>query len=128
MKSLTKISRRPDVIIYPSGRIDIKARVSKLLSLRDGDVIDVLSHRGECLLYVRHRRDEIVGSYNGTVHISNKFIRFCNNLRCYSPSLTNAIFAEIGAEKTSKLNLPAGEPVIIEGIGKAIPLITHNPL
>lgn len=116
------------MLFYQSGRIDIKARVSKQLSLCEGDVIDVASHKGEYLLYVRHRRCDIVGSHEATVHASNKYRRTSNNLRTYSKQLTNAVYEIAGCDKASPLRLPAGEPVNIEGIGIAIPLITRNPL
>ncbi len=128
MTSLLKNSRRPDVSFYPDGRIDITSRIAKQLSLGEGDVIDVAIHKGEYLLYVRHKKENIVGAYEATVHATKKYKTAAYNMRAYSLKLTNALFCETGRENTEPLRLPAGSPVNIEGIGIAIPLITRNPL
>jgi len=128
MTSLLSNSRRPDVSFYKKGTIDISSRIAKQLSLADGDVIDVLEHNGEYLLYVRHKRDNIIGRYEGLVHPIHNKKSFTNRFRVYSRKLTEAIFRVAGREEAALLHLPAGLPVNVAGIGIAIPLITRNPL
>ena len=128
MTSLLKYTRRPDVSFYPNGRIDITSRIAKQLSLNDGDVIDVFSHKGEYMLYVRHKKENIVGAYEATVHATKKYKIAAYNMRAYSIRLTHALFTQTCHENTEPLRLPAGSPVNLEGIGIAIPLITRNPL
>ena len=128
MTSLITNSRKPDITFYPNGRIDIKARIAKLLSLGDGDVINVAKHNREYLLYVRQKKNEIVGQYEGTVHVSKKGKFSTHNMRTYSLQLTNAMYKEVGMEITTPLRLPAGDVTAVDGIGIAIPLITRCPL
>lgn len=128
MRPLLNTSRRPDVSFYRKGKIDISSRIAKQLSLAEGDVIDVAEHKGEYLLYVRHKRDNIIGRYEGLVHPIHNKKSFTNRFRVYSRKLTEAIFQVAGREDAALLYLPAGLPVNVDGIGIAIPLITRNPL
>ena len=54
IQSLLEKSRKADISFHRNGKIDITARVARLLSLRRGDVIDVGVDNTECFLYVRH--------------------------------------------------------------------------
>lgn len=129
MTSLLPNTRRPDIIFHPNGRIDITARIAKMLNLQGGDVIDVALSNGEYLLYVRLRATECVGRHDATVHPTNKGKRRNNNFRAYSRRLCKAMRSAISGLSTEKsLRLPAGTPVLIEQNLTAIPLITHNPL
>jgi len=128
MTSLLSNSRRPDVTFYSNGTIDISARIAKQLALADGDVIDVLHNNGEYLLYIRHKKSDIIGRYEGTVHPINNSKAFTNRFRVNSRKLAEAIFKAAGKEHAKVLHLPAGLHVTVEGYGTAIPLITRNPL
>ena len=128
MTSLLHNTRRYDVSFRQNGEIYIKAHIAKQLSLKDGDVINVLSHKGEYMLYVIHKAKDIIGKHEGVVHPTKRYKLIANNLRAYSRNLTKAIFEVSGREGEEILKLHAGEPVDVEGIGIAIPLITRNPL
>lgn len=132
MQSIVPNSRRPDVTFYPNGRIDISSHVAVQLGLRRGDVIDVAVHKGEFLLYVRHRTEDVVcGRYEAHVYPSCKGKKHANNLRTYSRKLCKAMYNAsrlTTEEQHLKLRLPAGEAVTIDHYGTAIPLITRNPL
>lgn len=127
MTSLLPNSRRPDVTFYPDGRIDITARIAKVLHLQQGDVIDVAMQYGECLLYVRLRSSECVGRHKATVYATNKGKHQANNFRAYSHQLCRAIIKE-SEVAAGPARLPAGSPVIFGPNGTAVPLITRNPL
>ena len=91
MTSLLPNSRRPDVIFHPNGRIDITARIAKVLQLQNGDVIDVAVSYEEYLLYVRLRATKCVGRHEATVHPTNKGKHRNNNFRAYSQRLCKSI-------------------------------------
>ena len=38
-----RISRKPDILLFGNGRIDISARVANMLSLDLGDVVNITS-------------------------------------------------------------------------------------
>lgn len=130
MQSLVPNSRRPDVTFYPYGRIDISSRVAVVLGLQRGDVIDVAEHKGEYLLYVRQRVEDVVGRHEASVFPSKKGKNHANNFRSYSRKLCEAIYntSRQSLDDYKKLRLPVGEPVTIENYGTAIPIITRNPL
>ena len=134
MTSLLPNSRRPDVTFYPDGRIDITARIAKILELQSGDVIDVAAHYGEYLLYVRLRASGCVGRHEAQVYPSKRGKYKANNFRAYSKTICCAIrkAATVPGCKTAgesnPLRLPAGTHVTFGIYGTAIPLITSNPL
>ena len=126
MTSLLPNSRRPDVIFHSNGRIDITARIARMLQLQNGDVIDVAVSCEEYLIYVRLRAAECVGRHEATVHPTNKGN---NNFRAYSHRLCKSIRSILNGFPAEKpLRLPAGSPVIFGPNGTAVPLITRNPL
>ena len=47
MKSILGNTRKADITFHDNGRINISARVSKLLELSHGDVIDIMDGQGE---------------------------------------------------------------------------------
>lgn len=124
MTSLLPQSRRPDVTFRKDGRIDITARIAKMLHLQHGDVIDIALQNDEYLLYVRMRSDDLVGRHEAQCKQTNVRGR---NYRCYSKHLADAII-EASAKEEELVKLPAGSPIIFGPNGTAIPLITRNPL
>jgi len=129
MTSLLPNSRRPDVIFHPNGRIDITARIAKVLQLQNGDVIDVAVSYDEYLLYVRLRAAECVGRYEATVHPTNKGKHDSNNFRAYSHRLYTSIKQVSRVSDNRPIRLPAGSAVILGPNGStAVHLITRHPL
>jgi hypothetical protein len=129
MTSLIPNTRRPDISFHPDGRIDITARIAKLLQLEDGDVIDVAKSFDEYLLYVQLRADKCEGRHEATVHPTNKGKRSSNNFRAHSRRLCQSMrVASGGSPADEPLRLPAGALVRFGRYGFAIPLITRNPL
>lgn len=128
MTSLLPNSRRPDVSFYPDGRIDITARIAKMLELQSGDVIDVAAHYGEYLLYVRLRASECVGRHEAQVYPTKKGKRPSHNFRAYSHSLNQELLKVVYGKSSMAARLPAGTPVTFGIYGVAVPLITQNPL
>lgn len=123
MVSLLGNTRRPDISFYRDGRIDITSRVARSLELCDGDVIDVMKHKSEFYLYVRYRNYEILGKHEAQCHSTK---RHSNHFRAHSVRLCSAILRECDTSHAALL--PAGETVILDGIGPAITLITHSIL
>lgn len=128
MPNLLNRIRRPDVTFYPGGRIVISSRIAQKLSLQKGDVIDVYSEKGEYMLYVRLKAEDLVGRYVAQCYHSNHGKHHSNRMCAQSCKLTEAMFIASGVGCGKPLRLPAGEPVNIEGKGTAIPLIIRNPL
>ncbi len=129
MTSLLPNSRRPDVTFHANGRIDITARIAKMLHLQDGDVLDVATSGEEYLLYVRLRSDERNGRHEATAYPTKRGKNKSNNFRAYSSHLCKAISkAVFGVYGHHSARLIAGSPVLYGPNGTAIPLITRNPL
>lgn len=128
MPNLLNRIRRPDVTFYPGGRIDISSRIARKLSLKKGDVIDVYVEKGEYMLYVRLRAENLIGRYVAQCYHSNRGKRKSNRMCAQSCKLTEAMFMTSGIGCERPLRLPAGEPITIEGKGLVIPLIIRNPL
>lgn len=126
MKSLLQSTRRPDITFHSSGRIDITARLVRMLGIGRGDVIDVKTDGMEYILYVRHRASDISGAYEAQCYPTNN--GRTHNFRCHSRRLCRALINAV-RPSASELRLPAGDPVETAGISQtAVPLITRNPL
>ena len=125
MKSLLGNTRKGDITLHRDGRIGISARVSKLMDLRPGDVIDIMAddRNNELYLYIRHHAP-VVGRHEGSVFRSNKNGRYliASSVRLcrYLMRLSNASGAI--------LRLPCGEATTIQPFGIVIPIITRKPL
>lgn len=129
MTSLLPNTRRPDVTFHPNGRIDITARIAKMLHLQRGDVIDVALSSGEYLLYVRLRNSQCTGRHEAAAMPTNKGKRENNNFRAYSSRLCKAVCNEVfGADYCGTAKFPAGHPIVFGPNGTGVPIITRNPL
>lgn len=116
--------RKPDITFYRNGRIDISAHVVKALSMKRGDVIDILDHGMELYIFIRLHAPT-VGNYKATCYETKKNSR---NFRTYSIQLCDGIMKICGADDLPRIKLSVGEPVEIEGYGTALPLIYKNIL
>ena len=122
MHSILTNTRRPDVTFYPDGRIDITARVAKILDLHQGDVIDIAVNGGlEYLLYIRYRGETLVGKHEAVCRQSKRRSR---NFRAYSKRICSFIF-RFTDMKNQPLRVPAGEVLTYKDYGKMVPLITR---
>ena len=128
IQTILQQSRKHDVVFSRrKGRIRICSRVSKDIGLKSGDVIDIAIKNGEYLLFVKYKSEDITGRYDGRVSPTNK--GNCNNLIATSVKICNAMYKVVSnSEGLEALRLPAGNVVEVEGIGKAVPLITRTPL
>ena len=128
MKPLLQNSRRPDITFYPTGRIDITARIAKMLQLQPGDVINIASDGEEFILYVMLRKkDSLSGSrHAGTVYPTNNNRRIQgNNFRTYHYELYSEFRRLADLPVDSPARLFAGQPIIYGRNGVGIPLITR---
>lgn len=124
MESILGSTRKADVSFNANGRIDITARVSKMLTLAAGDVIDLgINDDFETYLYIKHRCKDIMGNHEAQVYATNKGASM--NFRAHSIRLCRYVLKEC---KTNKARLPVGKPIYIADIGVCIPLITRNNL
>lgn len=123
MISLIEHSRRADITFHRSGRIDIAARVARMLSLGEGDVVDIAEHFSELYVYVSRRADGIVGRYEATCRPTK---RRSHNFRAHSVRLCRAMFARGGCRHCSAMSVPVGVPIEIAGYGVCIPVIILN--
>ena len=67
-------SRKSDLTFWRDGHIDICARVSKALDLKEGDVIDIAMDDGfgqEYYLYSRRHNTQVHGRHEGTCRAVN---------------------------------------------------------
>lgn len=122
MQSILGNTRKPDILFHASGRIDIAAHVARTIGLRQGDVIDIMTDDGECLLYVKHRAP-VVGRHEGRAFRTNA----CgNHFRAWSKTLCKAMLDQCRA--AGKARLCVGTPVSLQAYGTAMPIITKNSI
>ena len=126
MTNLLGNTRRPDVSFYANGRIDITARVAKILELHEGDVIDIAIDDCEYMLYRKHLGEELVGRHEAQCHLTKRGLRRSYNIRAYSKRLCSAILDAANAK--IMVRIPIGTPVSLPNSGTAaVPLIyKHN--
>lgn len=113
MKSIINNTRRYDISMCRNGRIDIVARIAKLLSLADGDVIDIARHGNELYLYKKFDASNVPGAFRGLCHGNGNFIRV------WSKDFTNFFFDMYDADS---LRFACGQPVDIDNI-RCVPII-----
>ena len=122
MKNVLEHSRKADIAFSRNGRIDIGARIARLLRLRKGDVVALATDGEEIYLYVRYRQPAI-GRYEGTVYPSN---RRGFHFRTSSKAVCEAVMERCGAG--FKARLFTGEPVSDPACGTMLPIITRTLL
>lgn len=125
MTSILQHTRRPDISFHPRGNIDITARVTMLLGLEDGDVIDIYAEAGEFYLYVKHRAGSVPGRHEATLRPTSRQVKRCHNMRCHSRRLCQAMLDACNASDV--LRLPVGDVVDLRGT-MAVPIITRLKL
>lgn len=115
-------TRRPDITFYRNGRIDITARITKILGLRAGDVIDIAYDSGEFYLYRLRKADDVVGRHEAQCCSSHKGrLHPSRNLRAYSKRICDAILKVARAEDMARVI--AGEVCTFDRIGTAVTII-----
>lgn len=123
MQSLLNNTRRPDITFYRNGRIDVSARIAKILGVHDGDVLNIAIQGSEYFLYVQHKADRIVGRHEAQCYPSNRLGRNNNNLRCHSKRLCNLITGL--HNEATVVRLPVGAPLYHQQLGTILPIITR---
>lgn len=121
MESIISQARRPDITFFSNGRIDIAARITRILRLERGDVIGIGIHRGEHYLYVRFRSGERRGRYEGTCYPSKGRSRHC---RTCSVRLSRAMLSLCGGGE--RAGFATGCPVELPSFGTCIPIIVRG--
>ncbi|MDD6868597.1 MAG: hypothetical protein PUE39_03465 [bacterium] len=107
MPSLIQNPRRHDITFHANGKIDISAHIARKLSLRPGDVIDVVvDENGEWLLCVKFRSGCYSGRYEGTVYSTTKKYR-SGTFRTWCRSLCEKALTAAG--QVNRLRCPCGE-------------------
>ena len=123
MHSILQMTRRPDVTLYSSGRIDITSRVAKVIDLHEGDVIDIAEDEGEYWIYIRQHADSVVGFHEATVKSSKAGSR---NFRCYSARLCQYMLSVHGISgKGVTLRVPTGRTIQHSKYGTMMALVTR---
>lgn len=123
MQSILGNTRKTDITFHWDGRIDISAHVSKVLSLRKGDVIDILDGDGELYLYVKIHAP-IIGRYEVTCFPTHSRSQ---HFRAWSQKLCRYII-KAGGTSLYKVKLGVGIPVSLPNIGIALPIIYRHIL
>ena len=113
-----RISRKPDILLFGNGRIDISAHVANMLSLEWGDVVDIALRDGEYHLYVSHKNP--IARYDARVRPTKNRSR---NFRCNSVRLARYMLSAAG--ETLSARLPVGEISVYLGRPSAI-IIPHS--
>lgn len=111
-----------DIVFHRSGRIDITARVAKILSLARGDVIDILMNDSEVYLYV-HYRSPAVGRNEGAVYPTNKK---GNHFRTSSRTLCRFMLCRYGGHE--KVSLYVGKAINDKFKGILLPITLKHCL
>lgn len=113
-------SRKPDLTFHRDGRIDITARISNMLDLKSGDVIDILFDGEDWFMYVKYRAGEVVGRHEAQCHPTNRGKKRCRNFRTNSKRICNAVLEMSGGDTA---RIIAGESREYANIGKAVIII-----
>ncbi len=121
MMYLLGTTRRADITLYANGRIDLTARVVKMLSLRDGDIIDVACDGREYLLFKKMDAVMAFGNHEARVRPSKRGVKSSHNMRAYSKRLCMAMLRLAGKE--DRLCVPVGKPVHLPNGKVALPII-----
>lgn len=115
-------TRRADITFYRNGKIDITSRLTKMLELGEGDVIDIAFDSGEYYLYRMRKAENLVGRHEAQCHGTHKGrLHPTRNMRAYSKKICSAILKASGA--TDKARVWAGELCTFDTIGKAVVII-----
>ncbi len=116
MTSILQSTRRPDITVNASGRIDITARIARLLNLHPGDVIGISREGVEYYLYVRLAASAAVGRHEGACLPTSRRSRG-GSFRTWSVRLASALREAAGpaalGSPLATLRLPCGEPRVI---------------
>ncbi len=113
-------TRKADIKVRRNGRIDISARVVRMLGIRPGDVVDLAVDDGEYYLYVRRRHSEGVhGRHEGVCTPTTKNGR--GTYRVWSCKLAAPFLGYVPYEVV-EVRMPCGVPVEIDG-RKYVPVI-----
>lgn len=123
-RSFLGLSRKGDLTLYRSGRMDISARIAAWLDLRSGDVVDIAQcEDGEYYLYVRGKGTGLTGRHRARCFAANR--RRSRAFRVYCTSLTGPLLDMLG---TDKAQIIAGDFAEFDNIGRAVTIIPHNIL
>ena len=123
MRSLLNNTRKPDVSFHADGHIDITARVSGMLEIEPGDIIDIMYDDGEYLLYIRTKAANVVGRHEAVCRSTCPTKRKYRSLRCHSKRLCNAMLKVTGRLKA--VRLAVGDAVELPIGCNGVPLITR---
>lgn len=119
-------TRRADIRFNACGRVDISARVARMLDLSPGDVIDVATCGvpTEYYLYVALRAEEAVGRHEAAVFPTN---RSGKHSRTYSRRLCRVMIGLAGT--SGPVSFASGNVTELPApFGKAVAIITKNNL
>lgn len=122
MNSILGNTRRPDIRVTADGRIDISARVARALSIRKGDIIDIVTDGTEYWLRVYLRADRASGRHEARCYPTTRGGR---HFRAASRRLASALLRACSARRT--VAIPAGDPVD-NPEGTLVPLVTRAPI
>ena len=123
MENIIERTRRKDITFYKSGRIDITARVARILNLKQGDSINISKdENGEFLLFAQHNQ---FGRHCAKVYKTCcKGLNFRANSKKLYWSLVSICEVKTTAEKVSFF---CGEQTNINNI-TYLPIITKLPI
>lgn len=119
---VVETTRMGDITFHRNGRIDITAHVAQSLTLKPGDVVNIMEKDTCCkeyYIYVARRKEQAMGRHACTCHrVKDKG----NYLRVFSKMLATFMLSICHAE--DKVALRVGKMEKLEGIGPAMPIIT----
>lgn len=122
MQNIIERTRRPDITFHKSGKIDITARVARILNLKQGDSINMAKdENGELFLFAQQNQ---IGRHHAKVYKTCKSLNFRANSKLLYWSFIYTYDVEITAEKVSFF---CGEPLTINN-KTYLPIITKNPI
>ncbi|MBR4388741.1 MAG: hypothetical protein IKT00_06145 [Prevotella sp.] len=120
MKSVLENSRKSDITFWRDGHIDICARVSRALDLREGDVIDIAIDEGfarEYYLYAKKKREGRNGRHKATCRAVNG--NRSRYMRVNSKQLTRFVLHTTGEMERARVmcgevtDTPMGKAMVI---------------
>lgn len=123
MITILQHTRKSDILFHSNGVIYVKSRLSKLLSLQEGDIIGLLYNDADRTYYVyrKYKGQDVCGNHEGQCRLIRKGKRVSHYFRLNSVALCKFILTNLDTDVAS---LPVGDPVMIEPYGMCVPIIT----
>lgn len=123
MLSILRHTRKPDIVFYKTGRIEVARRLARILGIRKGDVLNLIQENDRYYLYLSSLAVWSNGTHEAACAPSAPGSR---HFRAHSVALARAAARWAGAEGCAKVGAYAGDPLLSEIYGVYVPIFLLN--